>query len=259
MNTRRVALIGAVSMLLVAMNLAAITGREVAENVEDRPMGDTTHALLGMRLTDSNGQVSERVIEQYGLETNEGLLRNVIIFHRPASVEGTRFLTIENEDRDDDQWIYLPALQRVRRIAASESDSSFMGTDFTYEDLQSRSIDDYTYELLREETFDGRPCYVVEARAIDPADSSYSRSVQWVDAERWIPLKIELYDDRDRLLKVNTVTRLERVQGYWTIINNRMENVQTGHKTELFVQRWVYDEALPEGLFTRRFLETGRP
>lgn len=259
MNTQKRIWIGAAFALFAAVNLTAITGREIAENVENRSVGDTTHALVGLRLTDSNGQVSERVIEQYGLKTADGLIRNVIIFHRPPSVEGTRFLTIENADRDDDQWIYLPALQRVRRIAAGEGDSSFMGTDFTYDDLQSRDINDYSYSLLREETFDGRPTYVVEMRAVDPDDSSYSRSIQWVDAERWIPLKIELYDEENELLKINTVTRLEQVQGHWTIINNRMENVQTGHTTELFVQRFVYDEALPEGLFTRRYLETGRP
>lgn len=238
---------------------AAITGREIMENVEDRDSGDTTHALVGMRLTDRNGQVSERVIEQYGLETADDLIRNVIIFHRPASVEGTRFLTIENADRDDDQWIYLPALQRVRRIAASEGDSSFMGTDFTYDDLSPIELDDYSYELLREETFDGRPTYVVEMYPIDPDDSNYSRTIHWVDAERWVSLKIEFYDDSNDLLKTNLVTRMESVQGYWTIINNTMENIQTGHKTELFVQRFVYNESVPEGLFTRRFLETGRP
>ena len=84
---------------------------------------------------------------------------------------------------------------------------------------------DYTYQLLREETFDDRPCYVVEMRAIDPDDSSYSRTVQWIGTERWIPLKVEFYDESGELLKIHTVTRLERVQGYWTIINNLMENV----------------------------------
>ena len=134
-----------------------------------------------------------------------------------------------------------------------------MGTDFTYDDLGSRDIDAYSYELLREDTFQGRPVYVVETVPNTPDDSQYSRLVQWVDRERWLPLKIELYDKDGDLLKVNSVSRVERVQGYWTIINNTMENVQTGHRTELAIQRFVYGENLPDGLFTTNFLETGRP
>ncbi|MEX2443165.1 MAG: outer membrane lipoprotein-sorting protein [Alkalispirochaeta sp.] len=245
-------------MIALALPAAAITGREIAENVQNRDAGDTTHALVNMRLVDDGGQTSDRVIEQYGREDSRGLTQNVIIFHEPASVADTRFLTLENDGRDDDQWIYLPALQRVRRIAGSEGDSSFMGTDFTYDDLQTRNIDEYQYELLREEEYEGRPVYVVETTPTDPDDSPYSRLVQWVDRERWIPLKIEFYDEDGELLKVNLVGRVERVQGYWTIINNTMENVQTGHRTELAIRRFQYNEELPDSLFTTNFLETGR-
>ncbi len=243
----------------VAVPSAALTGRDVMENVEARESGESTHALIGLRLIDRSGRVSERVIEQYGLEDENGFVRNVIIFHRPASVAGTRFLTIENENRDDDQWIYLPALQRIRRIAAGEGSSSFMGTDFSYDDLSPIDLDEYRYELVRSEELDGRPTHVVAMYPIDADSSAYSRTVHWVDTERWVPLRIEFYDEDEQLLKVNTITRLERVQGYWTAINNTMENVQTGHRTELLVQRWVYNEDLPSSLFTRRFLETGRP
>jgi hypothetical protein len=259
---------GLVALLAIALFLAtavapttvsAITGREIAENVEARESGETTHALVNMLLVDEGGRESTRVIEQYGRETPEGLLRNVIIFHQPASVKDTRFLTVENDGRDDDQWIYLPGLRRVRRIAAGEGSNSFMGTDFSYDDLKSLEIDDYEYELLREETLGDRPVYVVEVTPKDPGDSQYSRVVQWVDRERWLPLRMELFDHDGELLKVNTVGRVERVQGFWTIINNTMENVQTGHRTELAVQRFVYNENLPDGLFTTNFLERGRP
>jgi outer membrane lipoprotein-sorting protein len=252
-----IALMGALLGAL-ALPAMAITGREVAENMQNRETGDTTHALVNMRLVDSSGQTSNRVIEQYGRDDSQGLTQNIIIFHEPASVADTRFLTLENANRDDDQWIYLPALQRVRRIAGSEGDSSFMGTDFTYDDLQTRNIDEYRYELLREDEFQGRPVYVVETTPNDPDDSQYARLVQWVDQERWLPLQIEFYDTDNELLKVNSVSRVERVQGYWTIINNTMENVQTGHRTELAIQRFQYNEDLPDSLFTTNFLETGR-
>lgn len=252
-NLMTLALVGA-----LALPASAITGREIAENMQDRETGDTTHALVNMRLVDEDGDTSDRVIEQYGREDSQGLTQNVIIFHEPASVADTRFLTIENDGSDDDQWIYLPSLQRVRRIAGGEGDSSFMGTDFTYDDLQTRDIEEYQYELLREDEFEGRPVYVVETTPNDPDDSQYSRLVQWVDRERWLPLKIEFFDNDGELLKVNTVSRVERVQGYWTIINNTMENVQTDHRTELAIQRFQYNENLPDSLFTTNFLETGR-
>lgn len=250
----------AVTVLLfgLATLASAITGREVAENVENRNTGDTTHALVEMRLVDAGGNVKNRVIEQYGKEEND-LMRNVIIFHRPASVEGTRFLTIERADRDDDQWIYLPGLGRVRRIAGSEGSDSFMGTDFTYDDLEGRDIEEYNYQLLRQEKVNDWNTYVVETLPKPETDSQYSRLVQYVDKNSWVPVKIEFYDKNDELLKENRVHRMEKVQGYWTIIENTMENVQTDHSTELQVTNFRYNEDLPEGLFTVNFLETGRP
>ncbi|MFP4408126.1 MAG: outer membrane lipoprotein-sorting protein [Spirochaetaceae bacterium] len=245
-------------LLVAAASTWAITGREVAENVEDRSTGDTTHALVQMRLVDAGGEAKNREIEQYGREEND-LMRNVIVFHRPASVEGTRFLTIERADGDDDQWIYLPGLDRVRRIAGGEGDDAFMGTDFTYNDLEGRDIDEYEYELLREESVGEWETYVVETVPKPETDSQYSRLVQYVDKNSWVPVKIEFYDDDDELLKVNRVHRMERVQGYWTIIENTMENVQTDHRTELQVTNFRYNEELPDGLFTVNFLETGRP
>lgn len=244
--------------MFIAASASAITGLEVAENVEDRDTGDTTHALVEMRLVDAGGDTKNRIIEQYGREEND-LMRNVIIFHRPPSVEGTRFLTIERADREDDQWIYLPALDRVRRIAGSEGGDSFMGTDFTYDDLEGRDIEEYNYELLREERVGDWDTYVVETVPKPETDSQYSRLLQYVDKNSWIPVKIEFYDQEENLLKMNRVHRMEKVQGYWTIIENTMENVQSEHRTELQVTNFRYNENLPEGLFTVNFLETGRP
>lgn len=245
-------------LLGVAPSLAAMTGEEVMRRVEDRDGGSTVQALVSMELVDRRGSTSSRIIEGYGAEDADGLSRMVIVFHRPASVQDTRFLVIENPDRDDDQWIYLPALRRVRRIAAGEGNDSFMGTDFTYDDLQSRSVDDDRHELLREERLDGYDCYVVESVPRDRDGAQYSRRVQWIPRDIWVPIKIEFYDKRGDLLKVNSVERLEEVQGYWTPMKSTMKNEQTGHATRLEVQRIQYDGNLPDALFTTRFLETGR-
>jgi len=255
----KVALMAAALLFLPAAGLFAITGEEVADNVYNRDTGDTMHSLVEMNLIESDGTTNSRTVENWTKEAEDETSKSVIVFHKPASVEGTRFLTVENKDRDDDQWIYLPGLGRVRRIAASEGDSSFMGTDFTYDDMQSRDVDQDTHTLLREEQQAGRECYVVESAPKNPQDSQYSKRIQWVAKDIWIPVKVDFYDSSGDLLKTLTVSRIEKVQGFWTTIDTTMKNQQTGHATELNIKKLVYNEDLPDNLFTTNFLRTGRP
>ena len=133
-----------------------------------------------------------------------------------------------------------------------------MGTDFTYNDMQSREVDEDTHTFLREEKYGSWNCYVVESIPKDPSSSQYSKRIQWIIKDTWVPVKGELYDKENRLLKVMNIERLENVQGIWTPINTRMENVQTGHATELNIQKLVYNQDIAEGLFTVNFLRTGR-
>jgi hypothetical protein len=252
-------ILAAAALLLLPGLAGAITGAEVAEKVMNRPTGDTTHSLVNMVLIESGGSEKDRLVEEWSMENDAGLNRSVIVFHKPASVKNTRFLMKERAGGDDDQWIYLPGLGRVRRIAASEGDSSFMGTDFTYNDMEGRDVAEDRHSILREESLEGYDCYVVESVPKDPSSSQYSKRIQWVARENWIPIKVEFYDKEGELLKVMRSSRIETVQGYPTVINTVMENVQTGHATELNIQKLRYNEELPEGLFTVHFLETGRP
>ena len=254
----RITAVAVVLAVLAVTPVAAITGQEIAENVTNRETGETGHSLINMELIDAQDNTRSRIIEHWSMDTENDLSRFVIVFHRPASVQGTRFLVKENENRDDDQWIYLPALDRVRRIAASEGDQSFMGTDFTYDDLKTREVDEDTHELLREESFGGREVYVVESVPKDPDSSQYSKRVQWVAKDIWIPMKVEFYDKNEELLKVLTADELEQVQGIWTPMENIMENVQTGHSTRMTVDRIRYNEDLNPDLFSTNFLRTGR-
>jgi len=249
----------AAALLLLPGILWAITGKEVAENVTNRPTGDTTHSLVNMILVESDGSEKNRLVEEWSTENDAGLNRSVIVFHKPASVKNTRFLMKERSEGDADQWIYLPGLGRVRRIAASEGDSSFMGTDFTYDDMAGRDVEDDNHSILREETLNGYDGYVVESVPKDPSSSQYSKRIQWVAKENWIPIKVEFYDKDGELLKVMRSERIETVQGYPTVINTTMKNVQTGHATKLNIQKLRYNEDLEDGLFTVNFLESGRP
>ncbi len=252
-------LCGLLFIFSVSVACFGMTGEEVARKVYERDTGKTSHILVKMDLIDRDGSVSERYLETWSLEYNVDLQKTIMVFHAPASVKNTRFLQVENRGRDDDKWIYLPALKRVRRIASAEGGNSFMGTDFTYDDMSPREVEQDTHELLREEKHGEYDCYVVKSTSRDPADSEYAYALKWVADGIWIPVKIELYDKKGDLLKVMTEQRIQEVQGYWTSITSEMKNVQTGHATTIEIKKLVYDEPLNENLFTTQFLKTGRP
>ncbi len=263
-------LLVAVFVLSCSFSVLAITGREVMEEVEARDGGNTQHVLAGMDLIDKNGEVSSRTIEvwaqKYGAPADD-LREVVLVFHEPAAVRDTRFLQIENKDREDDQWIYLPALQRVRRISSSQGGDSFMGSDFTYDDLESRNIEDFTYQLLKEEKLGKYDCFVVEATPVNPEDKQYQRTISWFTKEHLIPVKLEMYaKDTGKLYKVMTVEQnIEKINGIWTPFSATMENLETGHKTRLYVKQadngnyyLEYNKKISDQRFTQQFLENGK-
>ncbi|MFQ3621019.1 MAG: outer membrane lipoprotein-sorting protein [Spirochaetales bacterium] len=245
--------------LLLPGYLFPLDGREVMVNVDKRPTGNTSRALVKMDLVDSKGKVNSRSVEMFTVKDEKDLKKMVVVFHAPASVKDTRYLAIENEGRDDDKWIYLPALKRVRRIAASEGGSSFMGSDFTYDDMSERDVDKDDHKLLREEPLGQYSCYVIESAAKDPKDSQYSKRISWIAKDLWVPIKIELYDKRGSLQKVATLDKIEMLQGFVTPLQTTMKNVQKNTSTILTMEQFVWNEAIPAGIFTTRFLETGKP
>ncbi|PTV93324.1 outer membrane lipoprotein-sorting protein [Halanaerobium saccharolyticum] len=260
------ALLLIVIITAVSFSAAAVDGREVMERVQDRESGDTQHVLAGMDLIDSDGNVRSRVIEVWSQDNQSDLRETLMVFHEPASVKDTRFLQKENEEADDDQWIYLPDLGRVRRISGGQGSDSFMGTDFTYDDLKSREIDNFEYELLREEEFNGYQTYVVEAIPKSPEDEQYAKTISWITKEHFIPVKLEMYDkDSEELSKVMTVdSEIKKVDGIWTAFSTTMENLASGHSTRLYIQQrdgnylLEYNKKIDDRRFTQQYLETGR-
>ena len=232
----------------------------IVERSRDRIQAETVSTRTRMVITARGGAVSERVMDQYSKKDSNGNSRSVIVFQEPASVRGTRFLTIENPGRDNDQWIFLPSLGRVRRIAAAEGSSSFVGTDFSYDDIASmdRKANLDEHRLLREENFNGRGCYVIESTPKDTG-YQYSRMILWIDKENYVSHKVELYDRRGTLAKQLEILELREVQGRLSPIATKMTTIAAGTSTTLNVMNLRYDDNIPEGVFTTRFLETGRP
>ena len=253
-------------VMFLTMTAFAIDGREVMESLQDSESGDTQHPLASMDLIDSTGQVRSRIIEVWSQDNSSDLRETILVFHEPASISDTRFLQLENDAEDDDQWIYLPNLGRVRRISGAQGGDSFMGTDFTYDDLKSRDIDDFTYELLKEEEFNGYQTYVVEAIPKKPEEEQYAKTISWVTKKHNIPVKLKMYNKKtSELFKVMTVdSEIKKVNGIWTAFSTTMKNLDTGHSTKIEIQQrngnylLEYNKNINDRLFTQQFLETGK-
>ncbi|MDR1108751.1 MAG: outer membrane lipoprotein-sorting protein [Spirochaetaceae bacterium] len=252
------------AMFLLGMfvtGLAAIYAQDalsIVRSSRDRISADTVSSRSRMVIAARDGSVSERLLDQYSKDGPQGP-RTLVVFQRPASAANTRFLTMENPGKDDDRWIFLPALGKVRRIAASEGSGSFMGTDFSYDDISSADRDTEldTHVLLREESLNGHVCSVIEST---PKNRSYqySKMVQWIDQSSLIAYKIALYDRRGTLVKELEILDAKEIQGRLSPMVTRMTTIAAGTSTTITVDILKYDDPIPEGVFTTAYLETGR-
>jgi hypothetical protein len=213
-----------------------------------------------MALIDKKGAATERKLNQYSKDDKDGNSRIIIEFLQPRTIAGTRFLTISKKNADDDRWIFLPSLGKVRRVASSEGSSSFMGTDLSYDDISSteRDASEDTNTMLPEEKLNGNDCYVIQSVAKD-SSYQYSKAVQWIDKSNSIIWKMELYDKKGSLLKRFEVKKVEAKQGRLTPMESTMTTVPDNTSTTIYVEKIVYDGNVPEGAFTPKYLETGKP
>lgn len=217
--------------------------------VDARPEPATSQATLTMTITTAGGQTLSREMQTW----SEGTTKRIIKFTAPADIKGSGFLTLTAADGSEEKLVYLPALDRVRRIAGGQQGDSFFGSDFAYEDITGIDQEDYTHELL--EVRDG-PVYVVEAVPTPESGSSYERLVLEVPEDTLIPQRVEYYRGGE-LAKVLTVGGLTEVDGYTVAGERRMESVKGGKVSTFTVitqTNLVLDEALPADLFTERFL-----
>lgn len=210
--------------------------------------GSDMVAHVSMRVVRSDGATRTRELSM--LRRNAGGERQefLMYFQAPADVKDMAYLVHKHPQRDDDRWLYMPALKVVKRIAARDKHSSFAGSDFTYEDSVGRDIEDESYKLKANATIGGRNCLVLEANAKDPV--SYARRVAWVDAERWLPLQEEYYDARGELVRTFTAEDVEQISGVWTIKKSLMKNAKSGQRTSVEMREIAYNVGLDADLFT---------
>jgi outer membrane lipoprotein-sorting protein len=231
----------------------------IVRQARDRNQSDTMSSRSRMVITAKNGGTTERVIDQYSKDDAKGNARSVIVFQSPATVKGTRFLMMDNASGKSDQWIFLPGLGKVRRIASSESGGSFMGTDFSYDDMSmmDRDIANDTHTILREETLNGAACYVIQSVPND-SDFAYSKTVSWIDKSNYRIYKTEMYNKRGVVEKVMEMSVYKDVQGRDTPTQTKVSTIEAGTSTTIYTDIIKYDDPIPEGVFTTAYLETGR-
>ncbi len=219
--------------------------------------GDDMAARVVMTLTTASGQQRVRDMTMLRRNTESGAAADsrqkyFMYFHSPTDVRGTAFLVSKEPGRDADRWLFVPALNLVQRIAARDAESSFVGSDFSYEDVSGRPLPADTRQLLREESLNGKPCYVIESVPKDRA--GFTRKLAWIDRATFLPLKEEYYDAQKQLARVFTADEVREVDGIPTILKRTMKNVKSSHQTTVEFRQVRYHAGLTDEVFTERSL-----
>ncbi len=251
--------------LFVVLPLVAVAGPAedkglaIAQEADrrDSGWGDQT-AKMKMILRNRHGQESIRLLRTKALEVPGDGDKSLTIFDSPRDVKGTALLSFTHALKPDEQWLYLPALKRVKRISSSNKSGPFMGSEFAYEDLTSQEVEKYRYKYLRDEKLDGRDTFVVE-RYPAYKYSGYTRLVTWLDKTMYQPLKIEFYDRKKSLLKTLTFSDYRQYQDkFWRPGKMSMVNHQTNKSTDLIWSDYRFGTGLTERDFDRNSLKRAR-
>jgi outer membrane lipoprotein-sorting protein len=253
-------LLPALLLLLLPFGLPAQTPEEqglaIAQEADKRDsgFGDYTSDVK-MILKNKHGQESTREIRSRTLEVDGDGDKSMTIFDKPRDIKGTALLSFTHKEGPDDQWLYLPALKRVKRIASDNKSGPFMGSEFAYEDISSQEVEKYTYKFLRDDTFNGMDVFVFERYPVDKK-SGYTRQIVWLDKEYYKERKIEFYDRKNSLLKTLLFNDYNQyLDQYWRAHNMHMENHQTGKSTRLLQSNYQYRSGLKDRDFDKNSLK----
>ena len=254
------------SLLLAALlsaNVSAQTpgekGLDIAVEADRRDSGwRDSKADMHMILRNRQGEVSERAIRVRTLEVEGDGDKSLIIFDHPADVKGTAFLSYTHATEPDDQWLYLPALKRVKRIASANKSGPFMGSEFAYEDISSQEVEKYAYTYLRDEEIDGQPAFVLE-RTPRYRHSGYTRQLAWLDKEHYRVLKVDYFDRKGAHLKTLTMGDYRQyADTFWRAMRMDMTNHHTGKSTTLEWDNYQFGNGYTDRDFDRNTLKRAR-
>jgi hypothetical protein len=246
-------------VLFLPVNIFALTAEDIAKKSQEAffYQGNDFKARVMMKLISKGGQ--ERVRELTMLRKNYGESggdqKYFMYFFQPADVKDMTFMVYKYPAKDDDRWLFVPAINMVRRIAAQDKRSSFVGSDFTYEDVSGRDIEEDTHTITKEEKIGDKETYVIKSTP-KAGDVDYSYKISWVDKNNFLPLKEEYHDKKGELYKVFSAEEINDVKGFPTVTKRTMKNLQSGHRTEVTFTKTDYNIGIENSLFSERFLKT---
>ncbi len=265
-SVRSVSLWILVGGLLLAPLAAAVDAEPSAEEkglaiaremkARDSGWGDST-ATMEMLLYGRSGTPALREMRILTLEVEDDGDKSLIIFDTPRDVRGTAFLSFTHIDKPDDQWLYLPALKRVKRISSKNKTGSFMGSEFAYEDLNSFEVERYRYLWLRDEACGELVCYLVEMTPLD-SYSGYSKQLFWIDQEHYRIQRVDYYDRRDTLAKTLELSEYTQYLDVWRALTQSILNHRNKRKSVIQMRDYEFRTGLTEADFTSNSLRRAR-
>ncbi len=234
-------------------------GLEIIQEVDKRDTGfGDTKGELEMVLRNKSGDESRRALEISTLEISGDGDKSLTVFDSPRDIKGTAFLSFTHALEPDDQWLYLPALKRVKRISSSNKSGPFLGSEYAFEDLTSFEVARYGYKYLRDETVEGIDCFVVEMYP-KYEHSGYTRQIGWIDKARYIIIKGEYYDRKNELLKTQVFKDYKQyLDKYWRAHEQLMTNHQNGKSTLLLWKNYQFGVGLTDRDFDKNTLKRAR-
>jgi hypothetical protein len=245
------------SLLFLSPGSYGLSPEEIVRNSQAAFLypGADFKARVLMKLVSKNGQERTRELtllrKNYG--DTGGEQKYFMYFFQPADVKDMTFMVYKYPGRDDDRWLFLPALHMVRRIAAQDKRSSFVGSDFTYEDVSGRDLEEDAHALVREEKLGERDCYLIRSTP-KAGGMEYAYKLSWIDQASFLPIKEEYFDRQGELYKVFSADEIVEVKGFPTITRRSMKNLQSGHATAVSYSKTDYNIGMDDSLFTERFL-----
>jgi len=231
-----------------------ITGRQLAHQVFDRDRGNNAVSTAQMVLVSKSGKKRIRHFTTKRIREN-GLEKQITRFTDPADIEGTGFLSAEKPGWETEQFLYLPALNRTRRIVTSQKDQRFVNSDFTYEDMERHPVSDYTYKINGSAQIGNLDCHILESRPKQGVESQYGLMVSMISKDTLVPVHVKFYDKKNKHIKTYQVLKLKQIQGIWTEIIAGMEDHKKTHKTYIKQTEITYNTDIRTDDISRKNLE----
>lgn len=262
-NMNRLTWILITALLLLTLTVHAETTQEkglaIAKKIKERDLGwGSSQSEIIMTLRTRNGKEIVRHMRSKSLEVDGDGDKGLFIFDTPLDVKGTSFLSFSHTVGDDDQWIYLPALKRVKRIASKNKSGPFLGSEFAFEDLSSFEVEKFEFDYLGDDILNQQSMVKISMDPVDPY-SGYSKANAWVDTENYRVYKIDFYDRRETLLKTLTISDYKLYKNkYWRAEKQNMINHKTGKSTDIVIKNLEFDVGLKDSDFNKNRLKRAR-